>query len=147
MSCSSHILTKPQFCIPNYRNFSAIKSVLFAYFFFVKSILLVNQFGKVQYWFSVKTWDDQFNNFIFNPRRRTMIHTKNLLGKNAIKNKPIVFNADAKIFLKYFYFIFFTHKKLKKLSCSEFLKSTFFLTALSCPYSRNRRVHAPKCGF
>ena len=42
------------------------------------SILLVNQFGKLQYWLSVKIWDDQFTNFIFNPRWRTLIHTKSL---------------------------------------------------------------------
>ena len=59
---------------------------------------LINLVKLIMYWFSVKTWDDQFDDFIFNSRRRTMIHTRNLLGKNAIENKPIVFNLDAKIF-------------------------------------------------
>ena len=59
-----------------------------------------------------------------------------------------LFSANATI-LVFFKYYFCPHKVEKTIlkSCSEKFKSTFFLTALSCPNGQNRRIHVPKCGL
>ena len=57
-------------------------------------------------------------------------------------------SVDATIFflkIKFFYPQKVEKNTLK--SCSEKLKSTFFLTAPSCANGPNRRIHIPKCGL